>query len=242
LKRGVGLGFAGLLLLLLAGCGSTTVFQSSFDSNTVGAPPSHNQSTGTINVSGAAADSVAIVTAPPNATGKWAQIKRSGGQGTPISTMQCDFSQYQQDGSYGFAAVLFIPSGSGLATLEFDTSPQTAPPSTGFLHLDFGDFTVNNQVHKNTVRIDDDNTQLFGTFPRDQYFSVTVSLNITSASAIANINLFGTGASGVLNNYNIVNNVTPLFLAEHFGEVKFFMGSPWDGSFDTTTILVTRKN
>jgi hypothetical protein len=237
----MGLAFAGLLLLLVSGCGSVTVFQSSFDSNAVGSPPSHNQATGTINVSGAAADSVVIVSAPPTATGKWAQIRRSGGQEVPISTMQCDFSQFQKDGSYSFAAVLFIPSGSGLATVEFDTSPQAGPASTGFLHLDFGDFTVNNQLHKNTVRIDDDNAQLFGTFPRDQFFSLAVSLNITSTSATANMNLYGTGASGALDNFNIVNNVTPLFLAEQFGEVKFFMGSPWDGSFDTTTILVTRK-
>ena len=238
LKRIVGLGAVGLLLLVLGGCGSVTVFQSNFDSNAVGAAPTHNQLTGTIDVS--PPGSVVIVNAPPTATGKWAQISRAADPGAPISTMQCTLSQFQKDGSYSLAAVLFIPSGSGLATVEFDTSPQAGPPSTGFLHLDFGDFTVNNVVRKNTVRIDDDDNQLFGTFRRDQFFSVTVGMDITSSSAMAHVNLFGTGASGA-QDINIVTATTPLFLAEQFGEVKFFMGSPWSGSFDTTTILVTRK-
>src|SRR5438067_494300 len=75
LKRILGLGSVGFLLLLLTGCGAVTLFQSSFDSNAVGAPPSHNQSTGTIDVSGAPG-SVVIVSSPPNAKGNWAQIRR----------------------------------------------------------------------------------------------------------------------------------------------------------------------
>ncbi|HTP24048.1 MAG TPA: hypothetical protein VMK12_00105, partial [Anaeromyxobacteraceae bacterium] len=39
-------------LLLLAGC-STVVFKSSFSANALGAPPSHDQAVGTIDVSGA---------------------------------------------------------------------------------------------------------------------------------------------------------------------------------------------
>jgi hypothetical protein len=134
-------------LLQLTGCGSVTLFQSSFDSNAVGAPPSHNQLTGTIDVSGAPG-SVVIVSAPPNATGNWVRIQRIGGPGTPISTMQCNFSQPPQGGSYSLLAVLFIPSGAGLATVEFDTSPQGGPPSAGFLHLDF---MQNNTVASMTI-------------------------------------------------------------------------------------------
>jgi hypothetical protein len=227
LKRILRLGSAGLLLLL-TGCGSVTLFQSSFNSNTVGAPPSPNQSTGTINVSGAPG-SVVVVFPPPNASGNWAKIQRIGGQ-APISTMQCNLSQSPQDGSYSLVAVLYIPSGSGLATVEFDTSPQAGPPSTGFLHLDF--------MQNNTVRINDDNGQVFGTFPRDQFFTLSVNLVTTSSSATASINLFGSGASGAKD----LNSVTPLSLARQFGAVKFYMGFPWNGSFDVTNIIVTRKN
>jgi hypothetical protein len=232
------LGSIGFLAMLLTGCGSTTLFQSSFDSNAVNAPPSHNQSTGTIDVSAAPGASVVIVSHPPNATGNWAQIQRSDGQGTPVPTMQCNLSQPPRDGSYTLLAVLYIPSGSGLATVEFDTSSQSGPPSQGFMHLDFGDFTVNNTVHRNTVRINDDSSLLFGNFPRDQFFTLAVTLDISSSIAVAHMSLYGSGASG---NFDL-NNITPLFLARQFGEVKFYMGFPWSGSFDTTNILVTRKN
>ena len=49
------------------------------------------------------------------------------------------------------------------------------------------------------------------------------------------------GGSGASGNFDL-NNITPLSLARQFGEVKFYMGFPWSGSFDTTNILVTRKN
>ena len=226
LKGILGLSSVGFLLLL-TGCGSTTLFQSSFN-NAVGTPPSHNQSTGTIDVSGAPG-SVVIVSPPPNATGNWAQIQRIGDPRTaPITTMQCSLSQSPGDGSYSLLAVLFIPSGSGLATVEFDTSGQAAPGFAEFLHLDF--------MQNNTVRINDTGP-VFGAFPRDQFFTLAVTLDITAASATAHMNLYGTGASGSLD-----FNVTPLFLARQFGAVKFWMGFPWIGSFDVNSILVTRKN
>jgi hypothetical protein len=172
LKRIVGLGSLGLLVML-SGCASVTLFQSSFNSNAVGAPPSHNQSTGTIDIGGAPG-SVVIVSPPPGATGNWAKISRTGAQ-APITTMQCNFSQFKGDGSYGLLAVLFLPSGSGLATVEFDTFGQ----GFGFLHLDF--------LQNNTVRINDDNAQVFGTFPRDLFFTLSVALDITPSSATAHM-------------------------------------------------------
>jgi hypothetical protein len=234
-QRIFALGSIGFLLLLLAGCGSTTLFQSSFNS-AVNSPPLSNQLTGTVAVSGAP-NSVVVVSPPPNATGNWVQIQRIGGAQTANPTLQCNLTQGQQDGTYGFVAVLYIPKGSGLATVEFDTSPQAGPPSQGFLHLDF--------MQDNTVRIDDDGTQVFGTFPRDQFFTLSVGLTISSSAATAHINLFGTGASGA-KDFNVVTNVYPLFLARQYGEVKFYMGSyggvPASELFDVSNIVVTRKN
>jgi hypothetical protein len=221
------------LLFVLTGCGSVTLFQSSFNS-AVGAPPTTAQATGTVAVSGATG-SVVVTSPPPNATGNWVKISRANSQGAPISNLTCNLSQPPQNGSYSFLSVLFIPKGSGLATLEFDTGPSAGPPLAGFLHLDFGDFS-----QPNTVRLNDDNSQLFGTFPRDQFFTVAVNLNIGSSTATATINLYGSGASGT-KDVNIVNGVTPLSLPQQFGAVKFFMGYPWSGSFDASDILVTRK-
>ena len=230
-------------LLLLTGCGPNTVFLSSFDSNAVGAPPAHNQSTGTIDVSPPGVSppsSVVIVSAPPNATGKWAQIQRGDGQGAPNPTMQCNFSQPPRDGTYSLLAVLYIPTGSGLATVQFNTSAQSSPPSQEIFHLDFGDIPQTSL--QNTVRINDinDNQHIFGKFARDQFFTLAARLEITSSSANASINLYGNGASGV-KDFNIVDNVHPLFLARQFGDVRFYMGFDWHGNFDTTNIIVTRK-
>ncbi len=220
-------------VLVLTGCNTTTVFQSNFDSNSVGQAPAHNQATGTIDVSGAPA-SVVIVSAPPNATGKWGQISRANQPEAAISVMQCNFSQFQQDGNYGLLAVLYIPSGtSNVATVEFDTTPQGQPPSTGFLHFDF--------LQNNTVRINDknDSNHIFGTFPRDQFFTLSVNLQINSSSAKATATLLGS-ASGS-KDIDIVGDGGPLFLARQFGAVKFWMGFPWNGSFDVTDIVITRK-
>lgn len=244
-----------LLFGLLTGCNSVTVFQSGFNSNSVGTPPAHNQTVGTMDVVSGAPGSVVVVSAPPGATENWVQIQRTG-QNAPISVMQCNFSQFQPTGSYTLTAELFIPSGSGLATVEFDTSPFGAPPSIGFLHLDFGDFTVpdgrGGQVQRpNSVRINDmnDSAHVFGSFQRGQFFNFTANLQITSTGATATFNLFGTGASGVYPDpaaspftpFSIVSNTSPLSLIQQFGAVRFWMGFPWNGSFDTTDIIVNRK-
>lgn len=210
----------------LSGCASETLFQSSFSSNAAGMPPAANQATGTIQSTGAPG-SVLVVPAPPNASGQWAQISRKGEQ-APISSMLCNFAALKGEGTYGLLAVMYIPSGSGLATVEFDTGLGSSPPSAGFLHIDF--------LQNNTLRINDDNAQMFGSFPRDQFFTLSVTLEITATAATAHLQVFGAGASG---SRDVA--VSPLSLARQIGAVRFWMGFPWNGSFDVTNILVTRR-
>jgi hypothetical protein len=225
-KRILGLSSLGLILLL-AGCASETLFQSSFNSNTVGAPPALNQATGTVNIN-AVAGNVLVVSPPPNASDNWVQIRRPVAQDEDLPAMQCNFSQFRGDGTYSLLAVLYIPSGSGLATLQFEPFGQAVTTYLSFLHLDF--------MQNNTVRINDDPTLVFGSFPRDQFFTVAVTLYISPSSCTAHIGLLGTGASGAMD-----VTVTPLSLARQFGAVRFWMGYPWTGSFDVTDILVTRQ-
>jgi hypothetical protein len=209
------------------GCSSETLFQSSFNSNTVGAPPAHAQAVGTIRIAGPPG-SVVIVGPVPNSSENWVRISRTAGPAVPVTTMECDFSQSGGDGSYGFLAVLFIPTGSGLATVEFDTTPHGSPAAAGFLHLDF--------LQNNTVRINDDPKLTFGKFPRDQFFTLSVSLDIAASSAVAHMTLLGSGTSGSMD-YAI-----PLLnLARQYGAIKLWMGFPWSGSFDATDIIVTRR-
>jgi hypothetical protein len=214
------------VLVLATGCSSVTLFQSAFNSNAVGAPPPHVQATGTIDVAGAS-NSVLVVNPPPGTNEHWVKISRVGDQ-APITTMQCNFSALRGPGTYTLAAAMFIPKGSGLATIEFDTSPAGAPPNFGFLHLDF--------LQDGTVRMDDNPAQVWGTYQHDQSFDVFVTLDITATTAVAHLSLIGSGASGT-KDYNV-----PLGqLANQLGAVKIWMGFPWQGSFDITDILVTKR-
>lgn len=241
--RGRRIGFLLMLTggLLLSGCASETLFRSSFSQNAVGAPPAVNQAIGTITVGGTPGN-VGVVGPPTNATppqptDNWAQISRARGPGNPVNVMMCHLTPFRGEGSYSLLAVLYIPSGSGLATVEFATGSHLPPPqgNFGFLHLDF--------LENNQVRINDDNAQVFGTFTRNQMFTLAVTLNITASSATANVQLLGgAGASGGMENVNLVRPGFPLFLASQFGTVKFYMGSDWAGFFDVTEIIVTRKN
>jgi hypothetical protein len=208
-------------LLLFTGCASTTVFQSSFNSNAVGAPPSQNQAVGTINTSAGTGSSVLVVSPPPGASENWVKLTRPANQDA-LPTMLCNFSQLPGYGTYSLLAALYIPSGSGLATIEFDNTAY----QIGFLHIDF--------LQNNTVRVNDDPKQIFGTFPRDRIFTISVTLNITPSSTTASMQLFGTGASG-----SFQYSVTPANVVMPYGAVKFWMGFPWTGSFDATDILVT---
>jgi hypothetical protein len=215
---------------LLAGCASETLLQSNFNANAIGAPPAVNQAVGTMHVVDGAPGSVAIVGPVPGSNENWVRISRAAVENNqaPISMLEGDFSQFRGDGTYGFLAALFIPSGSGLASVEFDTTPAGSPASAPFLHLDF--------LQNNTVRLNDDPNLTFGTFPRDQFFTLSVNLEITPQSAVAHLALFGTGTSGTMD-----FTIPSLNLARQYGAIRLWMGFPWTGSFDATDIVVTRR-
>jgi len=214
-------------LMLTTGCSSVTLFQSNFNSDPVGAPPSHMQATGTIDVAGNT-NSVMTVNAPSGGNEHWAKISRSDKE-APITTMLCNFSAMNGTSTSSLAAAMFIPNGSGLATIEFDTSPFGSPANTGFLHLDF--------MEDGTVRMDDNPAEVWGTYAHDKSFDVFVTLDITTTTAVAHISLIGSGTSGT-KDYNV-----PLGkFANQLGAVKFWMGFPWQGSFEVTDIIVTKRS
>jgi len=215
-------------VLALTGCASTTLFNS----QAVGAPPTTAQAVGTLQLIDGAPGSIVIVGPVPGSSENWMKISRASlpNNTAPISVMQGTLSQTFPDGNYGFLGALFIPSGSGLASVEFDTSPSGSPPATSFLHLDF--------LQDGSVRFDDDPSVTFGHFPHDQFFTLSVSMEITSTSAIAHVTLFGTNVSQGTFDYTIRQ---PNF-ARQYGAIRLWMGFPWTGSFDATDLLVTRRN
>lgn len=216
------------VVILFASCSNETIFQSNFDSTPVNDPPVHTQQVGTVKIDGPAGN-VKVVASPIESSGRWVQIARSNGQQS-VSGLQCNFSKFIGDGEYTFSSVLFIPSGSGLVTIQFETFGQPISTYTSFLHLDF--------TQDNKVRLDDNEDTKFGSFPRNQSFIVQVTLDINATQPKVHIVLSGAGTSGE-KDYNILS---PFFtLAHQFGAVRLWMGFPWTGSFDATTIVVTHK-
>src|SRR6516162_3939027 len=103
-----------LALTVLAGCASETLFQSNFDSTAIGQPPAAVQATGTANVFG-----------PPGSV-HWLQVSRASlpGNQAPIAGMQGVLSAVRGPGQYSFICAMFMPTGSGLATLQFEPAVQ----------------------------------------------------------------------------------------------------------------------
>jgi len=217
-----------VILMLLSGCASETLFRSNFDPVAVGQPPSHAQAVGTANIDGPPG-SVLVVAPPVSPSGKWVEITRRNDP-SAIAALQGNFVQFRGAGTYTFSTILYIPSGSGIATIQAETFGQAVTNYSGFLHIDF--------TQDNHVRIDDKPETVFGTFPRDQPFIVEVTLDINPSSPTAHIVLSGAGASGQAD-YTIIPALRPMAL--QFGAVRVWMGFPWTGRFDATDIVVTRK-
>jgi hypothetical protein len=117
------------------------------------------------------------------------QITRPDGQlPAPVAGLQGNFSQFRDGGVYTFSANLFMPSGSRLATIQFEPFNQPVGTLTSFLHIDF--------TQDNRVRIDDNDATKFGSFTRDQPFIVQVTLNINTSAPTLHIVLAGATASG----------------------------------------------
>jgi hypothetical protein len=216
-----------LALTVLAGCQSETLFQSNFDSTAAGQPPAQVQSTGTANAFG---PNGSVVVANSIGKGKWLQVSRANlpDNRAPIAGMQGVLSAVRGPGQYSFICVMFMPTGSGYATLQFEPAVQPQPGGLySFLHLDF---TTDNQV-----RIDDNDATKFGTFPRNQPFDVAVTLNTAASPPTAHIALFGTGTAGSTD-YTIM---APLQFVQQFGAIRIWMGWPWTGYFDADDLIVT---
>jgi len=236
------------ILLSLTGCGPTTIFQSSFDSNAIGSPPSTSQATGTVKIFGS--PNVVIISAPPNATGKdhWAQISTD-------SSLFCNFSQpLLQNGTYSLTALLLIPSSLGASgTVEFDAFPPAAgaAAATPILSLDFEAVTPSSGgLAVNTVMANDNQELQNLKFPYSKPFTVSVILSVNFVnsfnfssqgvwSANATVTLFG--ANGQASGSQQVTNLTFPPLLNASGEAQFYSSFPGQ-TLDVTDIIVTRKS
>ena len=214
-----------MLLMTLAGCGSTTVLLANFNAEPLGGPPAFAQPTGTVETRSGAGS--VLVANPPGSSTKWAQISHPT-QPSPQTMLRARFDSFHGTGKYGLLVAVFIPSGTGAVTLQLEPFAGTIDSSPEFLHLDF--------MPENNVRINDNNADRFGTFPRDQSFVVSIRVDTTAFPPKGTISLLGgSGASGS-------RDVTLPSLATQFGAVRLWMGFQWTGSFFFDDLLVTRSN
>lgn len=214
-------------LFMLTGCARETLFRSNFDPTPVGQPPATVQDIGTAHIHGPT-ESVIIVAPPVLPSGKWVRISRPNGP--DVAGFQGRFSQFRGDSVYTFSATMFMASGSGIATIQFETFTNPVSSLQAFLHLDF--------TQDNQVRIDDNEGTKFGSFPRGQPFIVQVTLNINASASTAHIVLSGAGASGE-RDYIVIPPLQNM--SRQFGAVRLWQGFPHTGAFDATNIAVTRR-
>lgn len=212
------------LLVLTAGCGET-IFRSNFDATPAGQPPAAAQGVGTA----ATVGKVLVVTPPVTPSGRWVEMSRPNAD-TNVAAFQGNFSAERGDGEYTFTTTVFMPTGSGVATIQFEPFGQPVGDFAGFLHLDL--------MPDNTVRIDDRDSTKFGKFPRNQPFIVQVELDIDETPT-AHIVLSGPeGTEGTADHV-----IPPPFraMARRFGAVRLFKGFPHLGHFDATNIVVRHE-
>lgn len=216
------------LLLSLVACNSTTVLLANFNAEPLNAPPAANQPTGTVEFSDGAG-SVRVVASPdPGVTNNLLRIAHPT-QPAPETVMRAQFDTFHGTGRYGLLASVFIPSGTGAVTLDLESFNGSINSAAQFLHLDF--------MPENNVRLNDDNANRFGTFPRNRTFVVSIQVDTTVSPFKATITLLGAGgaASGS-------KDVTLPAIANQFGAVRFWMGFQWTGQFFVDDIVVTRRN
>ncbi|MFZ1011300.1 MAG: hypothetical protein WAN65_30965 [Candidatus Sulfotelmatobacter sp.] len=219
----------------------TILFQSNFDPTADQQQPAAQQAVGTAIVQQSCADdlsgadpskcgSVLVVDPPFPHTNKWMQISRPGASPVQASFLG-QLTEAPGDGVYSFSAAIVIPTAASppplgnenaVLSISFETI------STPFLHLDF--------MSDNSVRIDD-NT-VFGSFQRDQVFSVQVTLNISAAQSTANV-LLSAGASG---NLNYTLSGVNQSLSHLLGAVRVWQGFMDFGISYTTDIVVALES
>ncbi len=197
-----------------------TLFSSNFDPTPDFAPPSTVQAVGTARVEGPP-DSVIVVDPPFPHSNKWVQITGLPPTSGQIVSFVGVLTEVDGEGVYNFSAAVFVPAGSAVASISFETSSAQE-----FMHIDF--------TEANTVRIDD--IVEFGSFVPNQVFLVQVTLNISLAQSTARVVVSGGGAAG---DYTMP---APFhFLSLQFGAIRLWKGFRDTGSFDATNIVVTRE-
>jgi hypothetical protein len=197
------------------------LFSSDFDQTPDNSQPATAQAVGTAKVEGSLKN-VLVVDPPFVHSNKWVKIiglsDPSGVEGLVGFLTEVD-----GEGVYNFSAMLFIPAGSAVSSISFETANEQE-----FMHIDF--------TTSNTVRIDD--LTDVGSFQFNQVFVLQVTLNISTTQSTARVVVLGGGASG-----DFTYTMPPPFqiLSPQFGAIKLWKGFGDTGIFYATSIVVSRE-
>lgn len=213
-------------LLLLVGCTGEEIFVANFADNTIGQAPATQQKIGTVQIDGLTGNCVVVNI--PNLTGNWVKITRPDNPAT-VTGIQGKAKQFKGVGKYTFTTTLYIPDGEGVATVQFEPFGQPVTTYNNFLHVDF--------LKDNRARVNDDDSSIFGTYPRNKPFILQVTLDIKATGSSADIVLSGDGTSGQMHVPTLQNT-----LAQQFGNIRLWMGFPHVGNFNATNIVLRYEN
>ena len=220
--------FLSAAVLLTAACSSTTVMLANFNAEPLNGPPAATQPTGTLEFQDGGG-SVRVV-APPtgdNVGQQWLRISHPT-HPSQETVMRARFDAFHGAGKYNLLTAVFIPTGTGAVSLDLEAFNGSLASSPNFLHLDF--------MPENNVRLNDNDADRFGTFPRDTSFVLSILVDNSATPPTARISLLGGGsATGQ-------RDVVLPAIANSFGAVRWWMGFQWQGQFFIDDLLVTKQN
>ncbi|MEQ1678292.1 MAG: hypothetical protein ABL876_16435 [Chitinophagaceae bacterium] len=216
-------------ICMLVSCQPTTLLHANFTNDQVGSPPAAAQPVGTVTVN-AGAGAINVVNAPnvqlPSTN--WTLISHPSRM-SEETKLEANCTQVSYTGRYSILTSLYIPARQGPVFVGLYEALSFAPGKL---------FVLEFNPEKN-VRIDEDNALVFGHYPTDTIFLLSIDLHVTDIGANAVIELKGTGASG---SKTFVVPASRMLAAHRFGKLKFnvYEGNP--SSFFVDNIIVTRKN
>ena len=133
-------------------------------------------------------------------------------------------------GHYVFTGFFYMPTGTGLASINFETPNPVRPGLETFLHLDL--------TRENNVRIDDNpQRHLRQLYPRSAIHPRGCS-RYDGLAGNGAYRAIGAAASGV---FDYPTQSVFQQASQQFGDVRVWMGFPWSGFFDATQLVVTHR-
>lgn len=211
------------LATILGAC-DTELLAARFGGDAPGTPPGAIQELGTLSFD-EGGGSVLVVERPAQGvnTTNWAHVSHPTAD-TPATSLRVVMDELAGDGSFTVSALLWVPAGGAITTVQLEPFGRPDSSYLSFLHVDL--------LPDGTLRIDD-GPETFGHYPHEQVFILAIELEVNATGALATVAPSGSGTSG---SQDVV--IAETGMARHFGAVRLWMSSPQAGDFYVDNVLV----